>query len=120
MKKRKLLMGALFCSIGIMGSTTVYAKNLTIDGISFEIPDEWQEVQNETKEDGSAYIKYRFAGGEPYYYTVPYADDTTIVDDTMFDAGISADKASAARRVAARNASAASESSVSEIGRAHV
>ena len=58
MKKRKLLMGALFCSIGIMGSTTVYAKDLTIDGISFEIPDEWQEVQNETKEDGSAYIKY--------------------------------------------------------------
>ena len=87
MKKRKLLMGALFCSIGIMGSTTVYAKNLTIDGISFEIPDEWQEVQNETKEAGSAYIKYQFAGGEPYYYTVPYADDTTIVDDTMFDAG---------------------------------
>ena len=44
MKKRKLLLSVLFCSMRLVGSTTVYAKDLTIDGISFEIPDEWQEV----------------------------------------------------------------------------
>ena len=82
---KKLLSGVLCCVIAMGG--TAYAKDLTIDGISFEIPDEWQEIQNDIDEDGSVYVKYQFAGGEPYYYTVPYPEGTTIIDDTRFDAG---------------------------------
>ena len=85
MNKKKLLLGTLFCVLAMGG--TAYAQELTIDGISFEIPDEWQEIQSDTNEDGSVYIKYQFAGGEPYYYTVPYPEGTTMIDDTIFDAG---------------------------------
>lgn len=85
MNKKKMLLCTLFCVLAMGG--TAYAKDLTIDGITFEIPEEWQEIQNDTNEDGSVYIKYQFAGGEPYYYTVPYPEGTTVIDDTIFDAG---------------------------------
>ena len=86
MKKRNLLL-SIIIGISVVGGTTVCAQDLTIDGISFEIPDEWQEIQNDINDDGSVFIKYQFSGGEPYYYTVPYSEDTVTVDDTMFDAG---------------------------------
>ena len=82
---KKLFLGTILCALAMGG--TAYAQDLTIDGISFEIPDEWQQIQNDENEDGSVYIKYQFAGGEPYYYTVPYPEDTTMIDDTIFDAG---------------------------------
>ena len=81
-----LLLGIVI-GIGTIGGTTVCAQDLMIDGISFEIPDQWQEIQNDINDDGSVFIKYQFSGGEPYYYTVPYSEDTVTVDDTMFDAG---------------------------------
>lgn len=86
MKKRMLLLGIVI-GIGTIGGTTVCAQDLTIDGISFEIPDEWQEIQNDINDNGSVFIKYQFSSGEPYYYTVPYPEDTMTVEDAMFDAG---------------------------------
>ena len=57
MKKRNLLL-SIIIGISVVGGTTVCAQDLTIDDISFEIPDEWQEIQNDINDDGSVFIKY--------------------------------------------------------------
>ena len=65
-------------------SNIVQAKYVTIDGLSLQIPDEWNLVEYQTFDSGDVFLQYSDGyGGEPQFLTNVYPAGTIVTDEKL-------------------------------------